>query len=185
VLDDLSTSGDLVDISLKANFRNLGARFGGKVQAVAKAIAELNPGKLVEQIRSHGSYLLDLEGEEITLTIEDLVITETPREGWTYTSHGGESLALDLTLTPELIAQGHVREVIRFIQDERKEVGLDISDRIKIRWNAKEDLCQAIEESTPFISDEVLALEMIRDKSLALKESELSLTVKLEKVRTS
>jgi isoleucyl-tRNA synthetase len=115
------------------------------------------------------------------LLIEDLVITETPREGWTYASHSGESLALDVTLTAELIAQGNAREAVRFIQDERKSAGLEVSDRIRLRWNSHDHVSAAIENARDYISEEVLALSMERDSALAPGENELGLVVVIAK----
>ncbi|MEN9453819.1 MAG: hypothetical protein RLZZ19_306, partial [Actinomycetota bacterium] len=136
-LDELASAGSgLVDISLKANFRTLGAKYGGDVQAIAKAIAAADPENLVAQIRSQGTYdIAFAQGKSASLTEDDLVITETPRSGWAVASHSGESVALDLSLTPELISKGIVREAIRAIQDARKAAGFDVSDRIHVKWN--------------------------------------------------
>ena len=70
----------------------------------------------------------------------DLIVTETPREGWTVASGGGLTVALDLTLTPELERAGLVREVVRLIQEARKNSGLEVSDRIELWWTADGDL---------------------------------------------
>ncbi len=110
------------------------------------------------------------------------MITETPRTGWSVASHAGESVALDLALDARLIAKGVVREAIRAIQDARKESDFDVSDRIQVRWNANEDVAQAILEATSHISDEVLATSFERDKSLSLSEEELGLTLRLTRV---
>jgi len=107
-LSDLSSQGNLVDVSVKANFRSLGSRYGGAVQSIAKAITAADARSLVDKVRANAVTELSFEGGKAELTIDDLVITETPREGWSYASHAGESLALDVTLTPALIAQGNV-----------------------------------------------------------------------------
>ena len=185
-LDDLSISGDLVDVSVKANFRSLGASYGASVQAIAKAIHARNAAELVATLRAQGSTSIDYTDSDGTaqsarITSEDVLITETPREGWTYASAHGESLALDLTLTPELIAQGIAREAIRLIQDERKALGFDISDRIKLVWNASEEHARAITAHAHHISEEVLATSIERDSSLALAENEIGLALRLER----
>ena len=72
----------------------------------------------------------------VTLTAADLVVTQTPLEGWGVAAAGGETVALDLTVTGELRAEGHAREVVRLIQEARKSAGLDVSDRIAVRWSA-------------------------------------------------
>jgi len=96
-------------------------------------------------------------------------------------SHDGESVALDLALTPALVEAGNVREVIRFIQERRKSDGFEISDRIKVRWNADASVLSAIESAKAHISDEVLALEFDRDAALATGDNELGIEVVLEK----
>ena len=181
-LDELASAGSgLVDISLKANFRTLGAKYGGDVQAIAKAIAAADPENLVAQIRSQGTYdIAFAEGKAASLTEDDLVITETPRSGWAVASHSGESVALDLSLTPELISKGIVREAIRAIQDARKAAGFDVSDRIHVKWNADAESASAIEGGKSWISEEVLALSFERDFSLQPSQDELGLALSLK-----
>jgi isoleucyl-tRNA synthetase len=115
------------------------------------------------------------------IDLEDLVITEVPKSGWMVASHDGESVALDLALTPSLISAGNVREVIRFIQERRKSDGFEISDRINVKWNASDEIVAAIEAGVERISEEVLAISFTRDSSLALGENELGLEVALAK----
>jgi isoleucyl-tRNA synthetase len=115
------------------------------------------------------------------IALDDLVVTEVPKSGWSVSSHDGESVALDLELTPALIAAGNVREVIRFIQERRKSDGLDISDRINVTWNATDEMAAAIESDLGHISDEVLALSMTRDPGLVIKDTEIGVEVVLVK----
>jgi isoleucyl-tRNA synthetase len=96
-------------------------------------------------------------------------------------SHEGESVALDLELTPTLIAAGNVREVIRFIQDARKTSGFDISDRITVAWNAPAEIVAAIESAQEHISAEVLATQFTRDASLPVLDGEVGFNAKLLK----
>jgi isoleucyl-tRNA synthetase len=177
-LQDIATAdGDLVDISIKANFKSLGAKFGGAVQEIAKAIAATDATALVKTLRSSG--VTTVGTWEIAL--DDLVITEVPKSGWSVSSHDGESVALDLELTPALIAAGNVREVIRFIQERRKSDGLDISDRITVSWNANEEMAAAIDSEIKHISDEVLAVSMKRDAQLVVADTEIGVEVVLVK----
>jgi len=181
-LDDLASAGaDLVDISIKANFRSLGAKFGGDVQEISKAITATNAQELVSQVRSDGKSQITYGLKSVEITEDDLVITETPRTGWAVASHSGESVALDLNLTGELIAKGIVREAIRAIQDERKASGFDVSDRINVKWNSDEQSSEAIEGGAAWISEEVLALSFERDLNLKPGEQELGLNLKLNK----
>ncbi len=171
----------LVSISIKANFRTIGARYGGDVQAIAAAISQADAAALVHALRETGSYDLKY-GEKIAqLTAEDLVITETPKEGWSVASHSGESVALDLTLTPELLQAGLMREVVRTIQEQRKNSGFDISDRIHVRWNSGADVAAAIARYADQISDEVLALSITQDENIDGAENEIGLGLALTK----
>ena len=177
-LQDIATAdGDLVDISVKANFKSLGAKFGGAVQEIAKAIAATDATSLVKTLRSAGTTTVGTW----EIALDDLVVTEVPKSGWSVSSHDGESVALDLELTPALIAAGNVREVIRFIQERRKSDGLEISDRINVTWNATDEMAAAIETDLGHIGDEVLALSMTRDPGLAITDSEIGVEVVLVK----
>ncbi|MCU1677353.1 MAG: Isoleucyl-tRNA synthetase, partial [Frankiales bacterium] len=150
-------SGDLVEVAVKANFRNLGKRFGKGTQPVAAAIAGADAAALVAAARA-GDASVVVDGELVPLTADDLVITETPREGWAVATDAGESLALDLHLTPELIRAGLAREAIRMIQEARKTSGLDVSDRIELWWSSSnEELGAALREHAGLIAGEVLA----------------------------
>jgi len=175
--DIADADGDLVDISVKANFKSLGAKFGKEVQEISKAISATDATVLVKALRKHGK--AEVGTWEIDLS--DLVITEVPKSGWMVASHDGESVALDLALSPALIEAGNVREVIRFIQERRKSDGFDISDRIEVRWNADQSVVAAIEGAKSHISDEVLALKFEQDKSIANSDSDLGIEVVLKK----
>jgi isoleucyl-tRNA synthetase len=177
-----SAGADLVSISVKANFRTIGAKFGGEVQAIAKAIAASDHSALVATIRTSGSAEIALDGgTKTTIDLEDLVITETPKAGWSVSSHSGESVALDLTLTPELIESGLVREVIRAIQEERKQSGFEISDRISVRWGANPQVTTAISKNLEIIGEETLATKFENVSEKTDDANELGLWLELVK----
>ncbi len=175
--DIADADGDLVDISIKANFKSLGAKYGAEVQAVAKLIAAADATQLVTTLRSLQSATLGA----FEIDLGDLVVTEVPKSGWMVASHDGESVALDLTLTPELIEAGVVREVIRFIQERRKSDGLDISDRIIVTFSALPQTVAAISAQDSHICGEVLATSLTWDESMALGENELGIALTLKK----
>jgi isoleucyl-tRNA synthetase len=153
-LHDLSSAGgDLVDVSIKANFRSLGRRYGKRTQEVAAALGQRDPVDIVTQLRNSGRYTLG----EFEIALDDVVITETPRSGWAVASGDGESVALDLTISDALRRAGLAREVIRLIQDGRKNAGLDVSDRIDVHWKAEGELEKALAEHGALIASEVLA----------------------------
>jgi isoleucyl-tRNA synthetase len=150
-------AGELVDYSAKANFRTLGARFGKDTPRVAAAVAAANPEGLAAQLREDGRASIALDGDEVTLEAGDIVLTETPREGWAVISESGETVALDLFLTPELRRAGLSREVVRVVQEARKAAGLAVTDRISLRWQASGELAEALREHADQVAAEVLA----------------------------
>ncbi|MGD0685837.1 MAG: isoleucine--tRNA ligase [Streptosporangiaceae bacterium] len=161
-LDTLASVGeDLVDVTVKPNFRALGRRFGKGTPAVAAAITgAADPAALAAGLRSAGSVSVLAGGSPVTLEPDDVIVTQTPRSGWAVASAGGETVALEVTITPELRREGLAREVVRLVQDARKNDGLDVSDRISLRWAATDpELAAALTEHGPLISGEVLAAD--------------------------
>jgi isoleucyl-tRNA synthetase len=154
-------AGDLVDVQVKANFRALGKRFAKQTPVVAKAIATADAAALVGQVRGAGTAEIEVpDVGPVALSADDLVITETPREGWTVASEAGDTVALDLHLTDDLVRAGLAREVVRFLQETRKQAGLEITDRIAVRWSTEDGgVAAAIDEHAATIADEVLALD--------------------------
>ncbi|HST65662.1 MAG TPA: isoleucine--tRNA ligase, partial [Mycobacteriales bacterium] len=150
--------GELVDVGVKPNFRSLGKRFGSGTKAVAAAVAAADPAGLAAAVRS-GTATVTVDGSPVSLAAEDLVVTETPRTGWAVAADGGETVALDLTVTPELRRAGVAREVVRLVQDARKASGLDVSDRIALTWSATDpDVAAAVREHAAAVGAEVLAV---------------------------
>jgi isoleucyl-tRNA synthetase len=158
-----ATTDELVHVSVKANFRSLGRRFGKGTQPVAAALAVADPAALTQALRSTGSATIDVDGASIEIGPDDVVITETPREGWAVATDAGETLALDLHLTPELVRRGLAREVVRLVQEGRKSAGLEVSDRIEL-WldTADAELAAALDEHGAEIAAEVLAVGLER-----------------------
>ncbi len=157
VLPVSASEESLVDTTAKANFRTLGKRFGKKVQEVAKAIAAADAAALKRDLAA-GAATVTVDGETITLGADEVIITEAPREGWAVAAEGGASLALDLRLTPELRRAGLAREAIRLIQEARKTGGLEVSDRVELRYRAGTDeVADALAEHRDLVAEEVLA----------------------------
>jgi isoleucyl-tRNA synthetase len=152
--------GELVDVTAKGNFRSLGKRFGQRTPVVAAAIAAADAAALADALRSTGSATVEVDGESIEVTPEDVLLSETPRSGWAVAADAAETVALDLTITPELRRAGLAREAVRLIQDARKASGLDVSDRIHLWWTADDPMAEALREHEALVSDEVLATAM-------------------------
>ena len=154
---------DLVDVAVKADFRVLGRRFGKGVQAVAAAIAAADAAHLASALRQ-GSATVMVDGAPVQLSVEEVVVTETPRSGWAVASGPGATVALDLELTPALRRAGAVRDVVRLVQEARKATDLDVSDRIELWWQAGPEtgeLAEALREGSLRLAEEVLAVSVV------------------------
>ena len=151
---------DLVDHVVKPNFRTLGRRFGKGTQAVAAAITAADPVAVAAELRSAGKASVEVDGAPVALGPDDVIVTQTPRTGWTVAAEGGETVGIEVDITPELRREGLAREVIRLIQDARKSDGLHVSDRITVHWEADDPgLAAALTEHGQLIAGEVLADE--------------------------
>ncbi|MFF5257567.1 isoleucine--tRNA ligase [Actinomadura viridis] len=177
-----SIGGDLVEYEVKPNFRELGKRFAKDTPKVAKAVTASDPAALVGALRADGGVTVEAEGlGPVALSPDELIVTERPRSGWAVESAAGESVALDLTVTPELRRAGLVREAVRLVQDARKSTGLEVTDRIELWWRAAGDeLAEALRAHRDELAAEVLAAEVAEgrpDLDLpAQRDDELGLT---------
>jgi isoleucyl-tRNA synthetase len=160
-LDELAAvGGELVDYTVKPNFRALGKRFGSGTPAVAAAVTTADAAVLADELRVEGTATVVVDGADVSLGPDDLIVTQTPRSGWAVASDGGETVALETAITPELRREGLAREVVRLVQEARKSDGLNISDRIALRWATTDgELAAALTEHGQLISAEVLAVD--------------------------
>jgi isoleucyl-tRNA synthetase len=160
-VEPLSSAGaDLVDHAAKGNFRALGKRFGKETPKVANAIAATDAAVLSAALAEHGRATVDVDGSEVEVLPDEVIVSERPREGWSVVNEQGETVALDLELSPRLVRAGLAREVVRLVQEARKNSGFDVSDRIVLTWQATGEIAEALRENGPLVAAEVLAVEM-------------------------
>ncbi|HEV2240854.1 MAG TPA: isoleucine--tRNA ligase [Streptosporangiaceae bacterium] len=159
-LDTLEAVEGLVDYTVKPNFKALGGRFGSQTPAVAAAIKAADPAALAAALNSAAEVTVAVDGTPVSLGPDDVIVTQAPRSGWAVASGGGETVALEVAITPELRREGLAREVIRRVQEARKNDGLEVSDRISLHWStADPELAAALTEHGAMISAEVLAID--------------------------
>jgi isoleucyl-tRNA synthetase len=185
-LEPLSAAGaDLVDHSAKGNFRALGKRFAKQTPKVAAAIAEADAGALAAALAADGTAIVRVEGTEVEVNADEVIIAERPREGWSVVNEQGETVALDLELTPELRRAGLAREAIRMIQEARKNSGFEVSDRIALTWKATGEMAAAFGEHRDLIAGEVLASTIAEAESvdtLTVRDDELGFSFSVFRV---
>ena len=154
----LSDADELVEVAVKPNYRALGKRFGKQTQQVADAIRAVDVAAFVAAYRA-GTATVTLDGTELPISGDEVVVSETPRSGWAVASAGSDTVALDLELSHELRLAGLLREIVRLVQEGRKNGGLEVSDRIELWWRVggSPDPAEAIRTHQDRFAAEVLA----------------------------
>jgi isoleucyl-tRNA synthetase len=151
---------ELVHYLVKPNFRSLGKRFGSGTQQVAAAIARADTAKLAATLAAAGAADVSVDGTAVAIGPADVTVTQVPAAGWAVAAEGGETVALDVTVTEELRREGLAREFVRLVQDARKGDGLEVTDRIALWWSTgNRELSAALHEHEAMIAREVLAVE--------------------------
>ncbi|NOR44890.1 MAG: isoleucine--tRNA ligase, partial [Candidatus Delongbacteria bacterium] len=173
---------DLATITAKANFRVLGKKYGKKVKDIASMISKLLLAE-IRTIEKGGSISL----LEENIVLEDIMIQHEPKEGIFSVSEKDTTVSLDIKITPELLSEGHAREIINRIQNLRKDNGFEISDRIVVKFSTDEELAQAIVSQSEYISNETLSVEIKEDGSVSTSGVEMDINghkcyIRVEKV---
>ncbi len=152
---------EMAHLSAKANFKQLGPRFGKDVGKVAKLVAGLDEGK-VELLAAGESVTLEIDGESATLESGDVVVTRTPREDMVVAAEGDVVVAIETQLSPDLVAEGLAREFVNKVQNMRKTSGFEVEDRIEVLYRSDEDLAEAIEKHAAYVGSETLCVSCER-----------------------
>lgn len=181
-LDD--TSGILVK-NIKPNFALLGKRFGPKMKQVSAVISQWGQDEIAV-IERVGKFDLDLGGEQVSLSLEDVLITSQDIPGWSVASDRGVTVALDVTLTTELKQEGIARDFVNRIQNLRKDMGLEVQDKISIQVKSStEEADLALTRYAGYIQAETQALSLSISETFSdaieLDMDGYNLSVKLEK----
>jgi isoleucyl-tRNA synthetase len=169
---------------LKPNYRTLGPRFGKRMPKVADAVAALDAQAAAATLRAGGTVGVVVDGEEFPLDADDVQMVLQPLEGYQVERAGTHAVALNLELDDELIREGLAREIVRAIQNARKEAGLNVEDRITLAVSGNDVLLDAIRAHRDYIAGEVLALELTfngADSGLAVEVKGHELRLKLER----
>ena len=149
-------NADMLEKKVKCNFRVMGKKFGKLMKAVNAAVLALDQAH-INRLDAEGQLSLEVEGQKVTVERSDVEIISEDMPGWTVANEGSLTVALDLEITPALRCEGLAREVVKRIQGFRKDLGLQITDRIIVSLQPVEALREAAEMFGDYIAEQVLA----------------------------
>ena len=150
-----------ISYSFKPQLRTVGPKYGKLLGGIRQALTDINGTAAMNELRSNGVLKLDINGNNVELTEEDLLIETAQTEGYVSESDGETSVVLDTNLTPELIEEGFVREIISKIQTMRKEAGFEVMDKIVVYAHGNDKIQDVMKTHEDEIKSEVLADEMV------------------------
>jgi isoleucyl-tRNA synthetase len=148
--------GELITFELVPNFRLLGPRLGSRVQEARAALAQIDTAAAAAALEDGRPIRLALADSEVELAPGEVELRVRGQEGYAVSREGGEVVALDLALDDDLVARGLLRDVIRQVQDLRKEAGLEVTDRIRLTLSGADRLAPFFDQ----LAREVLAIEV-------------------------
>lgn len=156
----LTDSEGIIKKRLKPDFKKLGARLGSAMKEVAAALTAL-PTEDVSRLEREGSIDLSLaNGEIVSVSKSEVAILAEDVPGWSVASNGALTVALDVSLTPELLEEGKVREFVNRIQKARKDSGLELTDRVNLQLDEGADLTPVLMKHNAYIRAEILAADI-------------------------
>jgi len=164
----------MADVSVKADFKKLGPRFGSQMKTVAAAIVKLSSAQAA-MLAAGKDVLLETEGGSgITLTSQDVVVQRTPKAGMVVASEGDVIVGIETALTPELVQEGLSREFVSRIQNLRKEADFEVTQRIAITVAGDADLLSSVTKYTDYIKTETLCEKLVFADALPVEPCDLN-----------
>ncbi len=158
-LQYLTDAEGFIKKKIKPDFKALGKRVGAKMKAVSAAIQAFDQ-EAISKLEKEGSYSLEIDSEPLILQIHEVEISSEDIPGWLVSSKGALTVALDVTVTPELEQEGNARELVNRIQKIRKDNGYELTDRIAIKLAGIGSLADSVKQFANYIKTEVLADEL-------------------------
>ncbi|HNJ57092.1 MAG TPA: DUF5915 domain-containing protein, partial [Chitinophagaceae bacterium] len=155
-IEYLNPDNTFISKKIKPNFIALGKKLGAKMKAVSTALAAFSQED-INRIEKEGQYHMQVQGEDVILQIGEVEISSEDIPGWTVASKGRLTVALDITVTPELEAEGNAREFVNRIQKIRKDSGFELTDRITILVSVSNGLKDSLTRFKDYICAEILA----------------------------
>ena len=158
-IEFIARDAGLVTYRIKPNLPKLGKQYGKLIPKIRAALANVDGAEVASAVSRDEDYLLDVDGVEVRLTPEDVLIETSSAEGYACGESGGYLTALDTTLNDELVREGIARELVRTVQEARKQAGLEVADRITLGVSGSAAVEEALAEYRGYLMAETLALE--------------------------
>ena len=159
-LELLAEHNSVLVKSIKPNFKTIGPKYGKHMKAIAEAVAQFSSDDIAE-IESNQGWTGEVNGEELKLELNDFEINAQDIPGWLVSSEGNLTVALDVTISDELKAEGIARELVNRVQNLRKDSGLEITDRILLKVDTNALIQEAIAMNKEYVCNEVLANDIL------------------------
>ena len=177
---------DFTTYSFKPQLRTVGPKYGKYLGQIKNALATLDGNAAMDELEANGAIKLDIPDADVSLTKEDLLIEMTKKEGFESLGDRGVTVVIDKNLTPELIEEGNVREIISKIQTMRKDSGFEVMDNIRVSFSGNAEIEKIAERNAQEIADETLAKDVLFNTPLEFsKEWNVNgetVTISVEKV---
>jgi isoleucyl-tRNA synthetase len=184
-LEFLEDTTGIITKKIKPNFKTLGKIYGKQMKEISEAIAAFSQQD-ISNLEHETVKTLNLQSGDVKLTVEDVEITSEDIPGWLVATEGKLTIALDITITPELLDEGIAREIVNRIQNIRKNSNFDVTDKINIQIERNEAIVSAINSFYDYISTQTLATKISFEDSIAdgnvLDLDDISVKARIEKI---
>jgi len=152
-----------IDYKLKPQLKTLGPKYGKLIPKIYKALAEVNGSEVMARFAEKENLVLDIDGEKVILTNEDILSETTKKEGYISLNDNDITVVIDTKLNETLIEEGFVREIISKVQTMRKEAGFEVINNIKVSISNNKNIEKLVKKNFKYISSEILATEYVEN----------------------
>jgi isoleucyl-tRNA synthetase len=187
-IEFLKDTANILVKSIKPNFKTLGPRYGKMMKQLVAEIGKMEQDEIAE-FESSGSYSIEVDGKTVELNSVDMEIISEDIPGWLVANEGKLTVALDITVTDKLRQEGIAREFVNRIQNLRKEIGLEVTDKIKVRITKHPEIDDAVNKFKSYIGTQTLAnsVELVETipENTAIQvviEDKISTNIQVEKI---
>ncbi|MEW4456181.1 isoleucine--tRNA ligase [Bremerella sp. JC817] len=185
-IDFTKEADEYINYQIQPNFKRLGPRVGKLMPSVKKVLGQTDAAALLNALQSEGAFTLTIEGEALTFDNEDIQVRLSAKEGWAAAQGKLCVVVLNTELTPELIQEGYVKDIVRMVQDKRKELDLEYTAKIEVAVvTSSDDVQAAVKGHAEYIEGETLATSVglaaiagVEPSSTTIADSDVQIYVK-------